>query len=95
MLKKSFGRPMVPGQECPPVAVDRGHLPRFLDPVNISPDQEGFEVFLYGGVHGPKALRERGAPQPVEPIVRCDDFDDDQSGAHGLGEDGSDVLDGY
>ena len=78
-----------------PVAVDRGHLPRFLDPVDIPTDQEGFEMLLDSSVDSIEPLCKCGASQAVKPVVRCDNLDDDQPGTCRLREDRFNVFDGY
>ncbi len=77
----------------PPIAVDHRHLPRLLDPVDVTADQERVEVLFDRGVDGPEALGKRRATQPVKSIVRCEDLYYDEPGAGRLSENGLDIGD--
>ena len=85
---------VVEHRSVPPVAVDHGHLPEFLDARYVAPEDERLQMVLDRRVDGTEPLREGGAPQPVQPGLGGDDLHHHQSAAGGLGEDGLDVLDG-
>ena len=79
-----------------PIAVHHGHLPDLFDPRNLAPDEERFQMVLDGGGDGVMPLRKGGAPDPIQFGFRGKHFDDDQPGlTGGLGQDGSDVTNGY
>ena len=75
-----------------PIAIDHRHLPDLLNPIDIATNEEGLEMALDRGVHRIKTLGKSRATDPVEPIVRSDDFNDDQPGSGRLGKNRFDVF---
>ena len=71
--------------------MNHGHLPDFLDPVHLAPQEKGLQVFFNRGVDCTESLRKSGATDAVKSRFRGRYLDDDQIYARRSGKYGFDI----